>query len=57
MVLEIDLDDLVAQSEHDSVLSSHPLLHVHRARWWPVSQVFSVLFLRNLERCALLSSA
>lgn len=31
MILEIDLDYLVAQSEHDRVLRSHPLLHVDGA--------------------------
>ena len=29
MILEVDLDDLVGEAEHDRVLSPHPLLHVH----------------------------
>ena len=29
VVLEVNLHDLVAQAEHDSVTSAHPLLHVH----------------------------
>ena len=28
VILEIDLDDLVAQPEHNCVLRTHPLLHV-----------------------------
>jgi len=31
VVLEIDLHDLVAQTEHDGVLRAHPFLHVDRA--------------------------
>ena len=33
VVLEVNLDDLVRETEHYSVLGSHPLLHVNRARW------------------------
>lgn len=33
MILEIDLDYLVAESEHDGVLRPHPLLDVHGAGW------------------------
>jgi hypothetical protein len=29
VILEVDLDDLVGEAEHDRVLSPHPLLHVH----------------------------
>ena len=28
MILKVDLDNFVAESEHDSVLGSHPLLHI-----------------------------
>ena len=31
MVLEVDLNDLVRQPEHNGVLGSHPFLHVYRA--------------------------
>jgi hypothetical protein len=31
VILEIDLDNLVAQSKHNSVLGSHPFLHIN---WW-----------------------
>lgn len=31
MVLEVNLDDLVAESEHDGVLGPHPFLDVDRA--------------------------
>ena len=33
MVLEVDLDYLVAKTEHNCVLRSHPLLHIDGARW------------------------
>lgn len=33
VILEIDLDYLVAESEHDGVLRPHPLLDVHGAGW------------------------
>ena len=31
VVLEVHLDDFVAQTEHDGVAGPHPLLHVHGA--------------------------
>lgn len=33
VILEVDLYNLVAQSEHDSMFGTHPLLDVNRA-WW-----------------------
>lgn len=29
MVLEVNLDDFVAEAEHDGVTGAHPFLHVH----------------------------
>lgn len=33
VILEVNLHDLVAQTEHDGMLGPHPLLHVNRS-WW-----------------------
>lgn len=33
MVLEVNLDYLIAETEHDCMLRSHPLLDIDRARW------------------------
>ena len=32
MILEVDLNYLIAEPEHDGMLCAHPLLHVHGAR-------------------------
>jgi hypothetical protein len=55
MVLEVDLDNFIAQSEHDSVLRSHPFLDVNGTGWWAIRHIFNVLLLCNLEGCTLLS--
>ena len=59
MVLEVDLDDLVAQPEHNCMLCAHPFLHVNAARRWFVNlvQILVVFFFSNLERSTLLRSA
>lgn len=41
MVLEIDLHDLVAQTEHDGMLRSHPFLNIHRA--WRVLKLVGLI--------------
>lgn len=33
MVLEIDLDNFVAQSEHSRMISAHPLLDIDTSGW------------------------
>ena len=33
MILEANLNDLVAKPEHDGMLSSHPLLYVYNLSW------------------------
>lgn len=43
VVLEVHLDNLVAKSEHDGMLGSHPLLHVHGS-WWILELVGFVHF-------------
>lgn len=52
VILEVDLDYLVAKSEHDRVLSSHPLLHVHGA-WW-VLQLVCLIHFVSLDELLLL---
>ena len=43
MILEVNLHDFVAQSEHDRVLGSHPFLDVDGA-WWVLKLVCLVQF-------------
>ena len=43
MILEVNLHDFVAQSEHDRVLGSHPFLDVDGA-WWVLKLVSLVQF-------------
>ena len=68
MVLEVDLDDLIAQSEHDSMPRAHPLLDIHAACLRLVAQFivwkmavihvhFSMLVRGTLLRCARLQIA
>lgn len=38
VILEVNLHNLVAQSEHYSMLSSHPLLHIDTS-WWVLKLV------------------
>lgn len=60
MVLEVDLDNLVAQTEHDRVLRSHPLLHIDRARRWLVCRTtgfVACILISELVRSTLLGSA
>lgn len=52
VILEVDLDYLVAKSEHDRVLSSHPLLHVHGAGW--VLQLVCLIHFVSLDELLLL---
>ena len=59
MVLEVYLHNFVAQTEHDGVASSHPLLHVDGTCRWlrGVVAASMLIFLSVLVRCALLSRA
>ena len=62
MVLEVNLDNFVAEAEHDGVTGAHPFLHVDRAsRGLQILQVIrateahfhlSVLMAGTLLRCA-----
>ena len=56
MILEVDLYNLIAQTEHDSMASSHPFLHIHRARSWSILWT-DLILLSMLVRCTLLSCA
>lgn len=33
MILKVHLHDLIAKSEHNSMLRPHPFLDVYRTRW------------------------
>lgn len=64
VILEVHLDDLVAQSEHNRMTCPHPLLYVDRAcrrlhiRWTThTTSAAQVILLCVLVRSALLSSA
>lgn len=43
MILEVDLDNFVGESEHDCVFGAHPLLDVDRAAGGRRSLLFLVL--------------
>ena len=51
MVLEVDLNNLVAQSEHNGMLCPHPLLNVDRSgrRFVSLIEVLVVFFLSDAE--------
>ena len=59
MVLEVNLHDLVAQSEHDSVPRSHPLLDVDRASrgFVRILQIIGCVSKTNLHLCMLVTGA
>lgn len=48
VILEINLNDFVAESEHDSVLRPHPLLHVDRT--WRVLQFICLIHFVSLDQ-------
>ena len=52
MILEVHLDNLVAEAEHDRVLRSHPLLHVYGAGW--VLQLVCLVHFVSLDQLLLL---
>ena len=45
VVLEVHLHNFVAESEHDGVLSAHPLLHVDGARLLAASTIIDHIFI------------
>jgi len=52
MILEVNLDNLIGETEHDRVLGSHPLLHVDRA--WRVLQLVRCILFVSLYKLLLL---
>ena len=51
MILEVYLDDFVAESKHDSMLGSHPFLDVNAARW--ILQLICLVQLISLNQLLL----
>ena len=52
MILEVHLNNFVAKSEHDSMLSSHPFLHVNTAGW--ILQLIGLIQFISLNQLFLL---
>ena len=62
MILEVDLNNFVAETEHDGMSRPHPLFDVHGAgRRFRLriesTHAAEVILLRMLVRCTLLSRA
>jgi len=52
VILEVNLDDLVAQSEHNCMLGPHPFLDINAARW--ILQLVRLIHLISLNQLFLL---
>lgn len=51
VILEVNLDDFVAESEHDGMLGPHPFLDVHGA--WRILQLVGLVHLVSLDQLLL----
>ena len=52
VILEVNLDDLVAKSEHNCMLGPHPFLDINAARW--ILQLVRLIHLISLNQLFLL---